>query len=144
MRESWLVLVPTWPRSDALSGTPGMSPALNYRTYSNCSLTTYPFFSSSKIRAMSCVQAVKWDLLDAYLMIAFLAHCKTHGCFYLLTFFNPFTLRDTLESIICYPHTFENTLGIKRKFTKYLKESCCLTSDQHFSFKRFSRKCFWK
>ena len=28
--ESWLVLVPTWPRADALSGTPGMSPARNY------------------------------------------------------------------------------------------------------------------
>ena len=50
---------------------------------------------------------------------------------------NPFTLRDTLESIVCYSNTFENNLGIKQKLTKYLKESCCLTSDQHFSFKCF-------
>ena len=47
---------------------------------------------------------------------------------------NPFTLRDTLESIVCYYHTFENNLGINQKLTKYLKESCCLVSNQHFSF----------
>ena len=50
---------------------------------------------------------------------------------------NPFTLRDTLESIVCYSHTFENNLGINQKLTKYLKESCCLVSNQHFSFKLF-------
>ena len=50
---------------------------------------------------------------------------------------NPFTLRDTLESIVCYSNTFENNLGIKQKLSKYLRESCCLTSDQHFSFKCF-------
>ena len=49
MREPWLVLVPTWPRADGLSGAPGMSPACNYRAYSNWSLATYPFFSSSKL-----------------------------------------------------------------------------------------------
>ena len=49
MREHWLVLVPTWARTDGLSGTPGMSPALNYNAYSNWSLATYPFFSSSKL-----------------------------------------------------------------------------------------------
>ena len=48
MREPWLVLVPTWPRTDVLSGSPGMSPACTYRAYSNWSLATYPFFSSSK------------------------------------------------------------------------------------------------
>ena len=52
-------------------------------------------------------------------------------------FFNPFTLRDPLESTVCYFHTFQNNLGIKQKFTKYLKESCCLASDKHFSFKCF-------
>ena len=41
---------------------------------------------------------------------------------------NPFTLRDPLESIVCYSHIFQNNLGIKQKFTKYLKESCCLIS----------------
>ena len=55
---------------------------------------------------------------------------------------NPFTLRVSLESIVCYFHTFENNLGIKEKFTKYLKESCCLASDQHFSFKCFSENAF--
>ena len=41
---------------------------------------------------------------------------------------NPFTLKVPLESIVCHFHTFENNLGIKQKFIKYLKESCCLTS----------------
>ena len=41
---------------------------------------------------------------------------------------NPFTLRVSLESIVCYFHTFENNLGIKEKFSKYLKGSCCLTT----------------
>ena len=54
----------------------------------------------------------------------------------------PFTLRVTLESIVCYSHTFGNNLGIKREFTKYLKESCCLASDQHFSFKCFPENAF--
>ena len=40
--ESWLVLVPTWPRADGRSATPGMSPALHYRA----SLASYPFPSS--------------------------------------------------------------------------------------------------
>ena len=31
MREPWLVLVPTWARTDGLCGTPDMSPALNYK-----------------------------------------------------------------------------------------------------------------
>ena len=41
---------------------------------------------------------------------------------------NPFTLRVFLENIVSYFHTFENNLGIKQKFSKYLKESCRLTS----------------
>lgn len=49
MREPWLVLVPTWPRAAALSASPGMRLACNYRAYSNWSLATYPFFSSSKL-----------------------------------------------------------------------------------------------
>ena len=32
--------------------------------------------------------------------------------------------RVPLENIVCYFHTFVNNLGIKQKFTKYLKESC--------------------
>ena len=42
---------------------------------------------------------------------------------------NPFTLRITLERSVCFSHTFENNLAIKREFTKYLKESCYLASD---------------
>ena len=55
---------------------------------------------------------------------------------------NTFTLRGALETIVCFSHTFDNNLGIKRKFTKYLKESCCLASDQHFSFIVFSEYAF--
>ena len=58
--------------------------------------------------------------------------------------FNPFTLRGTMESIVCYSCTFEDNLVIKRKLNKYLKRSCCLASNQHFSFKYFFRKCFCK
>ena len=36
--------------------------------------------------------------------------------------------RVSLETIVCYFHTFENNLGIKEKFSKYLKGSCCLTA----------------
>ena len=55
---------------------------------------------------------------------------------------NPFTHRVTLESIVCYSHTFGNNLGIKGNFKKYLKESCWLASDQHFSFKCFPENVF--
>ena len=55
---------------------------------------------------------------------------------------NPFTLRVPPETIVCYFHTFENNLGMKRKFKKYLKESFCLTSGQHFSIKYFYRNAF--
>ena len=54
----------------------------------------------------------------------------------------PFTLESSSRSIICYFHTFGNNLGIKRKFAKYFKESCCLSSDQHFSFKCFEKNAF--
>ena len=51
------------------------------------------------------------------------------------TLFNSLTLRDPLESVVCYSYTFEDNLGIKQKFAKYLKESCCVASDKHFFFK---------
>ena len=54
----------------------------------------------------------------------------------------PLTLRDSLEGIVCYSHTFENNLWIKRMFTKYLKESCGLASDLHFSFKCSQENAF--
>ena len=53
---------------------------------------------------------------------------------------NPFTLRVSLESIVCYFHTFENNLGIKQKFLKYLEESCRLTSGLTFLLQIFSKK----
>ena len=52
---------------------------------------------------------------------------------------NPFTLRVPLERIFCYSHIFENYWRIKHKFTKHLKESCCLASNKHFSLKYFSK-----
>ena len=54
----------------------------------------------------------------------------------------PLTLRVPLESVVCYFHTFENNLEIKQKFTKYLMDSCCLVSDEHFSFKFFPKDDF--
>ena len=42
---------------------------------------------------------------------------------------NTFTLKSSSRNIVCYFHTFENNLGMKRNFTKYLKEICCLSSD---------------
>ena len=44
-----------------------------------------------------------------------------------------------MESIVCYTHTFENKLEIKQRFTKYLKESCCLAYDQYLSFECFPK-----
>ena len=67
----------------------------------------------------------------------------TASCTSTETSLNPFTLRAPPESIVCYFHTFENNLGIKRKFKKYLKESCCLTSGQHFSIKYFPKNAFY-
>ena len=55
---------------------------------------------------------------------------------------NPLTLSVSLEGIVCYSHNFENKFGIKHNFTKYLKESCCLASNEHFSFKYFQENVF--
>ena len=55
---------------------------------------------------------------------------------------NPFTLRAPPESNVCYFHTFENNLRTKRKFTKYLKESCSLAFDRQFSFICFPENAF--
>ena len=53
---------------------------------------------------------------------------------------NPLTLKSS--SIVCFFHTFGINLGIIRKFSKYFKESCCSSSDQHFSFKFFSKNAY--
>ena len=45
---------------------------------------------------------------------------------------------------ILSPHTFENNLGMKRNLIKYLKEICCLSSDQHFLIQMLSKKSFCK
>ena len=63
-------------------------------------------------------------------------------CSNVLVSFNPFTLNVPLESVVCNFHTFENNLRIKQKFTKSLRESCCLTSGQHFSFRYFPKNAF--
>ena len=39
-------------------------------------------------------------------------------------FFNPFTLRVTQKSIVCYFHTFENNLGIKQKLFEKYYQNC--------------------
>ena len=57
------------------------------------------------------------------------------------SFINLFTLSSS-KNIVCYTHTFENSLGMKQKLTKYLKGSCCLASDLHFSFKLFPENAF--
>ena len=62
---------------------------------------------------------------------------KAGTSMYRTAYSNPFTLRGTPESIVCYSHTFENNLGIKLEFAKYLKKICCLASGQHFSLKCF-------
>ena len=54
-----------------------------------------------------------------------------------ISIINPFTLKITLESIICYSHTFKNNLEKSKGSTKYLKESCCFDFDQYFSFECF-------
>ena len=51
---------------------------------------------------------------------------------------NPITLRFPLESIVCFSNTFDNNLGIKQKFIKYLKESCCVAS-KTFLHQMFSK-----
>ena len=51
-------------------------------------------------------------------------------------------LKRSWRWIVCFSHTFENYLWMKRKFTKYLKESCCWASDQHFSLKCFQENAF--
>ena len=56
--------------------------------------------------------------------------------------FNPLILRVSLEGNVCHSHSFENNFEIKHKFTKYLKESYCLASDEHFSFKYVHENAF--
>ena len=46
-------------------------------------------------------------------------------------------LKTHLTNVIWIYGTFENNFGINFKLKKYLKESCKLVMDQHFSFKYF-------
>ena len=55
---------------------------------------------------------------------------------------NPLLLRVPLENVVYFSHTLECSLGFKRKFTKYLNKSCCLTSNYHYSFKNFPKNAF--
>ena len=56
--------------------------------------------------------------------------------------FNSSTLKSSSRNIVCYFHTFVNNLGTKLTFTKCLKESCCMASDQHFYFKYFQENTY--
>ena len=68
--------------------------------------------------------------------------CIVKRNIYLESSLNSFTLGAPLEPNVCYFHTFENNLRTEVKFTKYLKESCSLASDKHFSFKCFPENAF--
>ena len=81
-------------------------------------------------------------LLGSYYYLSFYCWYNSYTKSSFGRYFNPFTLRDPLEIIICYSDTFQNNLGIKQKFTKYLKESCWLTSLLQFSFNYFSKNAF--
>ena len=78
------------------------------------------FTSYAWKRAFSHSEAV----IDRYiycLYIELTAYPKTQSCVWVIACkVNPFTLRVPLESIVCFFHTFENNLGMERKFTKYL------------------------
>ena len=45
-------------------------------------------------------------------------------------------------SVVWTSDTFESNLRMNHKFTNYLKESCGLDFDEHFSFKNFLKIAF--
>ena len=88
-----------------------------------------------------CHVGIHWIALAEYSqgLEGFQIYCALDVSSFSIGMVNPSTLRVPVQSIVCNFHTFENILGMKSKFTKYLKESCCLTSGYHFSFKYFSK-----
>ena len=50
----------------------------------------------------------------------------------------------TPEIVVWTNDTFENNFGIKLDLTKFLKEIFKLSSDEHFSFKYFTKYAFVK
>ena len=42
-----------------------------------------------------------------------------------------------MKSVVWIIEAYKNKFGINQKFAKYLKESCVLDLDQHFSIKYF-------
>ena len=44
-------------------------------------------------------------------------------------------LKDLMKIVVWIYGSFDNNFGLKKDFTKYLKESCWLSSKQHFSLK---------
>ena len=62
---------------------------------------------------------------------------------YLLPFiFNPLThscLEISLTDVLWTFDTFEYNFGMNHIFKKYLKENCELGSDEHYSFKYFTK-----
>ena len=58
---------------------------------------------------------------------------------------NPFTLRVPAESIVCYFHTFENNLELKRKVHKIFEGKLLFDFWLTFLLQIFSKKCFcWR
>ena len=49
-------------------------------------------------------------------------------------YLNPFKPEDVCTCVIKTSTTFENNFDIKHEITKYLKECCWFSSDQHFLF----------
>ena len=45
-----------------------------------------------------------------------------------------------LKNVVWSYENFENNFGMDKKMTKYLKKSCSLSSDQHFSLKRIPKE----
>ena len=54
---------------------------------------------------------------------------------------NPFILEIFLTDVVWTYDTFEYNFEINHRFTKYLKEIYRLGSDEHYSFKYFTKKC---
>ena len=58
-----------------------------------------------------------------------------------ISYVSPFMLGDIYTSVVWTYYNFDNFSRIKQNFTKYLKESFCLSTNQHFFFNFFFKKC---
>ena len=56
-----------------------------------------------------------------------------------ISYVSPFMPGDIYTSVVWTYYNFDNFSRIKQNFTKYLKESFCLSTNQHFFFNFFSK-----